>query len=196
MMLKKKRNKNSLLYTLLEWTRLLLICGVAAALIMSFIVRKEEVSGDSMNPTIKNGEYVFINIIASYTTEIQRFDVVVARNYKNDDLWVKRVIGLPGETIAYKDDVLYINNKKMEEPFLNKDYIKNIKEQENVKLFTNDFNSRKLEKDEYLLMGDNRLHSLDSRSESVGPFKREQIIANGMFVYHPFKDARFITNGM
>lgn len=195
-MLKKKRNKNSLLYTLLEWTRLLLICGVAAALIMSFIVRKEEVSGDSMNPTIKNGEYVFINIIASYTTEIQRFDVVVARNYKNDDLWVKRVIGLPGETIAYKDDVLYINNKKMEEPFLNKDYIKNIKEQENVKLFTNDFNSRKLEKDEYLLMGDNRLHSLDSRSESVGPFKREQIIANGMFVYHPFKDARFITNGM
>ncbi|MEG0708597.1 MAG: signal peptidase I [Longicatena sp.] len=196
MMLKKKRNKNSLLYTLLEWTRLLLICGVAAALIMSFIVRKEEVSGDSMNPTIKNGEYVFINIIASYTTEIQRFDVVVARNYKNDDLWVKRVIGLPGETIAYKDDALYVNNKKMEEPFLNKDYIKNIKEQENVKLFTNDFNSRKLEKDEYLLMGDNRLHSLDSRSESVGPFKREQIIANGMFVYHPFKDARFITNGM
>lgn len=195
-MLKKKRNKNSLLYTLLEWTRLLLICGVAAALIMSFIVRKEEVSGDSMNPTIKNGEYVFINIIASYTTEIQRFDVVVARNYKNDDLWVKRVIGLPGETIAYKDDALYVNNKKMEEPFLNKDYIKNIKEQENVKLFTNDFNSRKLEKDEYLLMGDNRLHSLDSRSESVGPFKREQIIANGMFVYHPFKDARFITNGM
>ncbi|MEG1474806.1 MAG: signal peptidase I [Longicatena sp.] len=196
MMLKKNRNKNSLLYTLLEWTRLLLICGVAAALIMSFIVRKEEVSGDSMNPTIKNGEYVFINIIASYTTEIQRFDVVVARNYKNDDLWVKRVIGLPGETIAYKDDALYVNNKKMEEPFLNKDYIKNIKEQENVKLFTNDFNSRKLEKDEYLLMGDNRLHSLDSRSESVGPFKREQIIANGMFVYHPFKDARFITNGM
>ncbi|MEG2800431.1 MAG: signal peptidase I [Longicatena sp.] len=196
MMLKKNRNKNSLLYTLLEWTRLLLICGVAAALIMSFIVRKEEVSGDSMNPTIKNGEYVFINIIASYTTEIQRFDVVVARNYKNDDLWVKRVIGLPGETIAYKDDALYVNNKKMEEPFLNKDYIKNVKEQENVKLFTNDFNSRKLEKDEYLLMGDNRLHSLDSRSESVGPFKREQIIANGMFVYHPFKDARFITNGM
>ncbi|MEG2506375.1 MAG: signal peptidase I [Longicatena sp.] len=196
MMLKKNRNKNSLLYTLLEWTRLLLICGVVAALIMSFIVRKEEVSGDSMNPTIKNGEYVFINIIASYTTEIQRFDVVVARNYKNDDLWVKRVIGLPGETIAYKDDALYVNNKKMEEPFLNKDYIKNVKEQENVKLFTNDFNSRKLEKDEYLLMGDNRLHSLDSRSESVGPFKREQIIANGMFVYHPFKDARFITNGM
>lgn len=195
-MLKKNRNKNSLLYTLLEWTRLLLICGVVAALIMSFIVRKEEVSGDSMNPTIKNGEYVFINIIASYTTEIQRFDVVVARNYKNDDLWVKRVIGLPGETIAYKDDALYVNNKKMEEPFLNKDYIKNVKEQENVKLFTNDFNSRKLEKDEYLLMGDNRLHSLDSRSESVGPFKREQIIANGMFVYHPFKDARFITNGM
>ncbi|MEF9968078.1 MAG: S26 family signal peptidase, partial [Longicatena sp.] len=69
-------------------------------------------------------------------------------------------------------------------------------EQENVKLFTNDFNSRKLEKDEYLLMGDNRLHSLDSRSESVGPFKREQIIAKGMFVYHPFKEARLITNGM
>ncbi|MEG1731765.1 MAG: signal peptidase I [Longicatena sp.] len=196
MMLKKNRNKNSLLYTLLEWTRLLLICGVVAALIMSFIVRKEEVSGDSMNPTIKNGEYVFINIIASYTTEIQRFDVVVARNYKNDDLWVKRVIGLPGETIAYKDDALYVNNKKMEEPFLNKDYIKNVKEQENIKLFTNDFNSRKLEKDEYLLMGDNRLHSLDSRSESVGPFKREQIIAKGMFVYHPFKEARLITNGM
>ena len=60
------------------------------------------------------------------------------------------------------------------------------------RLFTEDMEAKKLGEDEYLLVGDNRMDSLDSRFESVGAFKREQIIANGMLVVSPFEDIRWV----
>ena len=131
-------------------------------------------------PTLHDGQSVFINVLASYTQEIERFDVVVAKNYETDSLWVKRVIALPNETVAYKNDCLYIDGKKVEESFLDMDYVEQRKKTGNSQLFTEDMEAKKLAEDEYLLVGDNRMDSLDSRFESVGAFKREQIIANGM----------------
>ena len=192
---KRTRSNLDIVYTILDFARLILITVVAAMVILVFVARKEEVRGTSMSPTLVEGESVIINMAANYVGEIKRFDVVVAREYRSDDLWVKRVIGLPGETISYREDVLYVDGKAMEEPFLDKKYVEQVKKSANKLYFTQDYISKKLGKNEYLLVGDNRNESLDSRNDAVGPFQREQIIARGVFVYQPFSKARYVGNG-
>lgn len=192
---KRTRSRLDIVYTILDFLRLILITVVAAVIILVFVARKEEVKGTSMYPTLQEGESVIINMAANYVGDIKRFDVVVAREYRSDDLWVKRVIGLPGETISYREGVLYVDGNKVAEPFLDKSYVEQVKSRTNTKYFTQDYTSEKLGKDEYLLVGDNRNESLDSRNEAVGPFKREQIIARGVFVYKPFSKARYVGNG-
>ena len=192
---KRTRSNLDIVYTILDFARLILITVVAAMVILLFVARKEEVRGTSMYPTLVEGESVIINMAANYVGEIKRFDVVVAREYRSDDLWVKRVIGLPGETISYREDVLYVDGKAMEEPFLDKKYVEQVKKSANKLYFTQDYTSKKLGKNEYLLVGDNRNESLDSRNDAVGPFQREQIIARGVFVYQPFSKARYVGNG-
>ena len=192
---KRTRSNLDIVYTILDFARLILITVVAAMVILVFVARKEEVRGTSMYPTLVEGESVIINMAANYVGEIKRFDVVVAREYRSDDLWVKRVIGLPGETISYREDVLYVDGKAMEEPFLDKKYVEQVKKSANKLYFTQDYISKKLGKNEYLLVGDNRKESLDSRNDAVGPFQREQIIARGVFVYQPFSKARYVGNG-
>lgn len=192
---KRTRSNLDIVYTILDFARLILITVVAAMVILVFVARKEEVRGTSMYPTLVEGESVIINMAANYVGEIKRFDVVVAREYRSDDLWVKRVIGLPGETISYREDVLYVDGKAMEEPFLDKKYVDQVKKSANKLYFTQDYISKKLGKNEYLLVGDNRNESLDSRNDAVGPFQREQIIARGVFVYQPFSKARYVGNG-
>ena len=192
---KRTRSNLDIVYTILDFARLILITVVAALVILVFVARKEEVRGTSMYPTLVEGESVIINMAANYVGEIKRFDVVVAREYRSDDLWVKRVIGLPGETISYREDVLYVDGKAMEEPFLDKKYVEQVKKSANKLYFTQDYISKKLGKNEYLLVGDNRNESLDSRNDAVGPFQREQIIARGVFVYQPFSKARYVGNG-
>ena len=192
---KRTRSNLDIVYTILDFARLILITVVAAMVILVFVARKEEVRGTSMYPTLVEGESVIINMAANYVGEIKRFDVVVAREYRSDDLWVKRVIGLPGETISFREDVLYVDGKAMEEPFLDKKYVEQVKKSANKLYFTQDYISKKLGKNEYLLVGDNRNESLDSRNDAVGPFQREQIIARGVFVYQPFSKARYVGNG-
>lgn len=192
---KRTRSNLDIVYTILDFARLILITVVAAMVILVFVARKEEVRGTSMYPMLVEGESVIINMAANYVGEIKRFDVVVAREYRSDDLWVKRVIGLPGETISYREDVLYVDGKAMEEPFLDKKYVEQVKKSANKLYFTQDYISKKLGKNEYLLVGDNRNESLDSRNDAVGPFQREQIIARGVFVYQPFSKARYVGNG-
>ena len=192
---KRTRSNLDIVYTILDFARLILITVVAAMVILVFVARKEEVRGTSMYHTLVEGESVIINMAANYVGEIKRFDVVVAREYRSDDLWVKRVIGLPGETISYREDVLYVDGKAMEEPFLDKKYVEQVKKSANKLYFTQDYISKKLGKNEYLLVGDNRNESLDSRNDAVGPFQREQIIARGVFVYQPFSKARYVGNG-
>jgi len=192
---KRTRSNLDIVYTILDFARLILITVVAAMVILVFVARKEEVRGTSMYPTLVEGESVIINMAANYVGEIKRFDVVVAREYRSDDLWVKRVIGLPGETISYREDVLYVDGKAMEEPFLDKKYVEQVKKSANKLYFTQDYTSKKLGKNEYLLVGDNRNESLDSRNDAVGPFQREQIIARGVFVSQPFSKARYVGNG-
>ena len=189
-------SSNPILAFLKEWGLFILII---TSIILSriFLWTPVRVDGHSMDPTLADNEYLLV----INKLPIDRFDIVVAsetENGKTKEI-VKRVIGLPGDTIQYENDTLYINGKKTDEPYL-KEYIKKFKEdklqstytgkgfEENGELFrqmaqiaeafTVDKDgsatfTKKLLDDEYLLLGDDRIVSKDSRQ--VGAFKKEQI---------------------
>jgi len=195
-MKRSKKSTNPVRSFLKEWALFGLIIG---GIILSriYLWTPVRVDGHSMDPTLADSEYLLV----INKLPIDRFDIVVAsetENGKTKEI-VKRVIGLPGETIEYKNDVLYINGKETDEPYL-KDYIQKFKEdklqstysgkgfEENGELFrqmaqiaeafTVDRDgsatfTKKLLDDEYLLLGDDRIVSKDSRQ--VGAFKKEQI---------------------
>ena len=195
-MKRSKKSNNPVRSFLKEWALFGLIIG---GIILSriYLWTPVRVDGHSMDPTLADSEYLLV----INKLPIDRFDIVVAsetENGKTKEI-VKRVIGLPGETIEYKNDVLYINGKETNEPYL-KEYIQKFKEdklqstysgkgfEENGELFrqmaqiaeafTVDKDgsatfTKKLLDDEYLLLGDDRIVSKDSRQ--VGAFKKEQI---------------------
>lgn len=186
------RKKLERIDNILDFIQYILVCCVVITIIFTVGIRHSTVVGDSMYPTLKNREHVMVNIAASYLTDIHRFDVVVAKNGQNDDLWVKRVIALPNETIEYRDDQLYIDGKIIKETFLNNNYIKKELKKKNIRNFTSNIGPYTLKNDEYFLVGDNRTNSLDSRVSSVGSFKRSQIIAKGIFVIYPFHEIKYV----
>lgn len=120
-------------------------------LIRTFIVTPVRVDGSSMYPTLKNGE---ILILKKYDHTYSRFDIVVLK-YGNERL-VKRVIGLPGEHIAYKDSKLYINDEYISEDFLPEDL--SFEDFDNILIGHN-----YVPENSYLVIGDNRNASVDSR---------------------------------
>ncbi|WP_318264370.1 signal peptidase I [Amedibacterium intestinale] len=191
--MKNKKDKYDILYSILDFLRMILVAFIILMLVFTFVLRKNTVVGSSMYPTLEDGEHVIVNVAASYLTDIERFDVVVVHSPDNKDLWVKRVIGLPGETISYQDGILYVDNKEIEEPFLDKNYVEQVVKQQQLKTFTQDMAPVTLKDNEYFLMGDNRNNSMDSRS--VGPFTRDKIIAKGMLIYSPMDKVRYVSNG-
>lgn len=169
---------------MIEFVKLLAFWFVIFMVVTKFIVNPIQVIGDSMYPTLKNKERGFSSIISTHFN-INRFDIVVVKAKDNPkEHWVKRIIGMPNETIEYKNDVLYIDGKPLEQDFFNESYVeseKNIYGQ-----FTDDFGPITLKEDEYFLMGDNRQHSTDSRA--VGFFHRSEITSVGIFIYYPFEE--------
>ena len=158
------------------WELIRFICSVAAItfILMRFVLLPCVVQGDSMYPFLQDGDYGF-SFIISRNISISRFDIAVIK-VKNEKLLVKRVVGLPGEEIVYKDNRLYVNGVYVEEPFL----------QENVS--TSDLEIR-LSENEYYCLGDNRNISRDSRY--YGPFKEDIILSTHLFVLYPFEDIGF-----
>lgn len=154
----------------------LFVVEVAAIfLILEFSIFPASVIGSSMKPTLEDGSFG-IGFKITAKIKINRFDTVVVDKKDSDKLIVKRVIGLPNDTIEYIDNVLYINDEKYDEPYLNN-------------VTTEDFKIT-LQDDEYFIMGDNREVSLDSRKS--GPYKREDIISTHFLVLYPFKEFGFV----
>ena len=131
-----------------EWVSYFLII-LAILLIRLFIITTVRVDGPSMNPTLENKQ---ILLLSKYSKHYERFDIVVF-NYAKQKL-VKRIIGLPGEKIEFKNNKLYINNKEIEEDFGHM-------ETEDFSL--SDIGYETIPDNMYFLVGDNRTNSLDSR---------------------------------
>lgn len=144
-----------------------LVIIIVVVLIRTFLVTPGLVNGDSMKDTLFNNDLVIVNKIA-LKKGINRFDIVVVK--ADNTTIIKRVIGLPNEKVQYIDNKLYINDELVETPFEFKD--------------TNDFEMTS-GKDEYVVLGDNRGISKDSRY--IGPVNINQIKGKVNFVIFPFK---------
>ena len=177
--------------SILEFIRSIACYILIAFLFVTFFFRPMQISGTSMTPTLLDGEHVMINIVQNLVSDPQRFDVVVVKH--EDELWVKRVIGLPNETIAYQDGRLLIDGKEIEENFLEDDYILDTLQRLSISVFNSDTQTITLGEDEYFLVGDNRPESLDSRNTHVGAFHRSQIIANGVFIFWPLNKLGYLA---
>lgn len=139
---------------------------VVVIFIVIYVATVQQVVGPSMDPTFKDQDIVILNKIHYYLFDIKRFDIVSLK-YDGSKYLIKRVIGLPGDKVEYKDNILFINDKELKEDFLDKSII------------TEDFSLTSLGYEEipkgmYLVLGDNRENSLDSRE--IGLIKEDDII--------------------
>lgn len=165
-----------------EWTKALLIAVALAAIIRYFVFAPIVVDGLSMMPTLHNGDRMIVNKLA----KPKRFDIVVFHAPEGKD-YIKRVIGLPGDRIEYKNDKLYINGKYYKEPYLDK-YKKEVTDGP----LTQDFTLKEIigrdtvPKGEIFVLGDNRRFSKDSRH--IGTIKMDKIVGETKFIYWPIKD--------
>lgn len=135
--------------------------------IRTFIITPIKVDGESMVPTLKGNE---VMILKKYDKSYNRFDIVVVNKNVEGDSLIKRVIALPGETISYSNNTLYINGEVLKD-----EYAYGI---------TEDFKEIKLDDDEYFVMGDNREVSLDSRS--IGIIKKKELEGTVGIIIYPF----------
>lgn len=171
-----------------EWLSTLLYIGAAVLvffLIRHFVFAPVSVDGDSMVPTLHHQDRLILNKMSS----IDRFDIVVFD--APDDpgkQYIKRVIGLPGDTVEVRDDVLYINGKAYSEDYLDPSQY-HLEEWES---FTEDFSLslltgiQEVPKDDYFVMGDNRLNSKDSRS--FGFVSADELVGTTNFRIWPLGD--------
>ncbi len=102
-----------------EWMKALVIAILLAAVIRYFLFAPIIVEGESMMPTLHDQDRVVVNKLNYELGEPKRFDIIVFHAPKNKD-YIKRIIGLPGDCIEYKNDRLYVNGKAYEEPYLDK----------------------------------------------------------------------------
>ena len=147
-------------------------------LVRTFIITPVRVNGTSMYPTLNDGEIMILNKIDYRFNDIKRYDIVVVNT--DDRKIIKRVIGLPGETLKYENNVLYINGQEVKEK-----YLKESTEDFDIK----ELSYSKIPSDCYFVMGDNRNNSTDSRI--IGCVKKEDIEGRTNLVILPVKDFGF-----
>lgn len=174
------------LYSIIE----MIVIIVITVCVFKFMVIPVRIDGISMENTLHDQSIALINAIGVKEENIDRFDVVVIYSEELNEKIIKRVIGLPGDHIEFKDDVLYVNDQIMEQNFLDKDFVEDSKMKYNADVFTDDF-TVDVGEGEYFVMGDNRLRSTDSRR--LGTFTIDDIIGVKGAVIFPFKDIQWIN---
>ena len=204
----KEKVKRTVGQEILSWVLTLLVALVAALLIRSVIFEPVRVDGHSLDDTLNDGEIMFVTKFDYSSTWLcfpwqsdeakekapritiggnpNRFDVVICRYPgRGDTNFVKRVIGLPGDTLELRDGYLFVNGEAYEEPYINDAYRVG---------YLNDFGPITVPEGQYFVMGDHRNNSNDSRSQ--GPIDRNMIVGHVRSVLFPFSKWRSVKNGM
>lgn len=190
-------DERTLLEDILGFIKVFVVSAIVILLFVNFVAHPVRVDGRSMYPTLKDGEFGFTNVGGVLLNGVERGDIVVVTMEEEGQKthWVKRVIGLPGDTVSCVNDVVYINGKVLDETkYIAPDYrqslvdkfgyFNKVPDADNTNV--EDFEEVKLKDGEYYVMGDNRPYSKDSRY--VGPVKKSQIFAKKMLVLLPISD--------
>ncbi|WP_248561145.1 signal peptidase I [Niallia sp. NCCP-28] len=183
-MAEKKKNE------VWEWSKALIIAVLLAFVIRYFLFAPIVVDGESMMPTLHDQDRMIVNKLNYKISDPKRFDIIVFHAPEGKD-YIKRIIGLPGDALEYKDDVLYINGKAYEEPYL-EEYKKQVVDGPLTESFTLEEKTGKktVPEGELFVMGDNRRDSKDSRH--IGTVSFEKVLGNTSVIYWPVSDIRII----
>ncbi|MCM3129474.1 MULTISPECIES: signal peptidase I [unclassified Paenibacillus] len=167
---------------LLDWLKTILIAIVLMLLLNLFVFNISIVKGESMQPTLAELDRLFINKIVYEFDKPKRYDVVVLHDPSHTpdrkEFLVKRVIGIPGETVEIREHVLYINEEPQTEPYTN------------TLIEDPDFGPVKLEEGRYFVMGDNRHAGKSKDSRSFGSVSAEEIVGKAEFIFWPMSDMK------
>ncbi len=173
---------------LLDIAQTLILSAVFFIVIWFFFLRPFQVNGLSMFPTLNDKEYVLTNIIGLRFTTPKLGDVVVFKSPTNhEEVFIKRVIGTPGDRVMVKDGSVYLNGRILDESeYLSQD----------VKTYAGAFLKEGIEvevrSDSYIVMGDNRLYSSDSREWGFVP--KDSLHGMSFFAYWPIEEMKLIKN--
>lgn len=188
----KEKEPKTLKQEIMSWIWTLLAAVVIASLIRAFIAEPIRVDGDSMKNTLHNDEVVLVSKLDYLLGDVQRGDVIICRypgrmhtvfnlgaalSFDSYTLFVKRLVALPGDTVAITNGTLYVNGEAVADP-------------EHMGSIPRDYAQRQLGADEYFVMGDNRRTSHDSRADDVGPISRSAIMGKVKCVLLPFSAIR------
>jgi len=170
-----------------EWLVAIAIALVLLFVIHQFLFLTYSVKGDSMYPTLKDGEKVIVSRINYTLGNIDDGDVIVFHADKKSD-YVKRVIGRAGDTVSYKGDTLYVNDKEVKEPYLDENKLAKtnvlLTENFSVEDLVNSGGKAKIPDGQLLVLGDNREVSKDSRY--FGLIQEEQVVGEVVLRFWPF----------
>lgn len=173
---------------LIDTVQSILIAAAVFLVIYIFLFRPFEVQGESMYPNFQDKEYVLTNLITLRTTPLKRGDVIVFKAPPDPEKdFIKRIIGLPGDTIMIQNGDVYVNAQKLDQSAFLAPDVKTYGES-----FLRDGETITVPQDEYFVLGDNRPYSSDSRDWGFVP--RGNIIGESFFIYWPLNYAHVVKN--
>lgn len=175
---KSSKRKNSLGRELLEDVVLVIVVLAVVFILKNYVLINAVIPSGSMENTIMTGDRVFGNRLAYRFGEPERGDIVIFKYPDNEEeLYIKRVIGLPGDKVEIRDGLVYLNDsaKPLEEPYLKETPV-------------GDYGPYKVPEDGYFMLGDNRNWSKDSRFWENTYVTREEVLAKAVFRYYPFDE--------
>lgn len=152
---------------LFGWIVFIVVVVAASYLIVTFVGQRTEVSGSSMETTLSTGDQLIVDKISYRFRDPKRYDIVVfPYRYEENRYYIKRIIGLPGETVQIVDGMVYINGSPLNEHYGNEVIEDPGSAAEPITLGD----------DEYFVLGDNRNNSQDSRASNVGLIHRDELL--------------------
>ncbi len=169
----------SIIKELLSWLLFIIIVVAASWAVVTFVGQRTQVSGSSMETTLSDGDQLIVDKISYRFRDPKRYEIVVfPYKYEANTYYIKRIIGLPGETIQIANGCVYINGQRLDEDYGNE-------LMENAGLAEEPVT---LGADEYFVLGDNRNNSQDSRAANVGVIHRDELLGRAWVRIWPFSD--------
>lgn len=178
---RSREKKTGLLFAVRELLSISIYVFIVLAatwVIKNYVFTRNVVVGNSMQYTLENGDNLIVDRFSYHFSDPERFDIIVfPYKHQANTYYIKRIIGLPGETVKIDEDgIIYINGKELSESY----------GREVIKDPGRALNGVTLGRDEYFVMGDNRNDSVDSRMQDVGNIMRKDIVGKAVFRIWPF----------
>ena len=175
---REETKERSIFRELGGWLLYILIIIGLTYLIITFVGQRTRVSGSSMETTLSNGDNLIVDKLTYHFKEPKRYDIIVfPYKYEENTYYIKRIIGLPGETVQVIDGYTYINGEQLAGDIYGAEVM------ESAGIAAEPIT---LGEDEYFVLGGNRNHSSDSRDPSVGILKRKDLMGRAWIRIYPF----------